>query len=103
MRKSRLSQYKHEHFIANTTAICSAEGKFPVFELLMRGERVYTKIIPHAKSGTLIPIIEKKAIPDSIVYNDSFKSYNALDISGTKPRNIWGNLMAPQKIILSYI
>ena len=42
---------------------------------------VYTKIIPNAKSETLIPIIEKKVIPDSIVYSDSFKSYNALDVS----------------------
>ena len=59
-------------------------GKTPVFGLLKRGGMVYTKIIPNAKSETLIPIIEKKVIPDSIVYSDSFKSYNALDVSEFK-------------------
>ena len=43
-----------------------AVGKIPVFGLLKRGV-VYTKIIP-----------------DSIVYRDSFKSYNALDVSEFK-------------------
>ena len=61
-----------------------AGGKTPVFGLLKRGGMVYTKIIPNAKSETLIPIIEKKVIPDSIIYSDSFKSYNALDVSEFK-------------------
>lgn len=59
-------------------------GKIPVFGLLKRGGKVYTKVIPNAKSETLIPIIEDKVIPDSIVYSDSFKSYNVLDISEFK-------------------
>ena len=44
-----------------------AVGKIPVFGLLKRGGVVYTKIIP-----------------DSIVYRDSFKSCNALDVSEFK-------------------
>ena len=59
-------------------------GKIPVFGLLKHGGMVYTKVIPNAKSETLIPIIEEKVIPDSIVYLDSFKSYNVLDISEFK-------------------
>lgn len=59
-------------------------GKIPVFGLLKRGGKVYTKVIPNAKSETLIPIIEDKVIPDSIVYSDSFKSYNVLDVSEFK-------------------
>src|SRR5699024_9002438 len=51
-------------------------GKIPVFGLLKRGGKVYTKVIPNAKSETLIPIIEEKVIPDSIVYSDSFKIFN---------------------------
>lgn len=46
-----------------------AGGKIPVFGLLKRGGRVYTKIITDASSATLIPIIERKVIPDSIVYS----------------------------------
>ena len=58
-----------------------AAGKVPVFGLLKRGGRVYTKIIPDASSGTLMPIIARKVVPDSIVYSDGWKGYNALDVS----------------------
>jgi transposase len=56
-------------------------GKVPVFGILKRGGKVYTKVIPDASSDTLIPIIERKVLPDSIVYSDSWKAYNALDVS----------------------
>ena len=61
-----------------------AAGKVPVFGLLKRGGRVYTKIIPDASSATLIPIIERKVIPDSIVYSDCWRAYNVLDVSEFK-------------------
>ena len=61
-----------------------AAGKVPVFGLLKRRGKVYTKIIPDASSTTLIPIIEKKVIPDSIVYSDCWKGYNVLDVSDFK-------------------
>jgi transposase len=61
-----------------------AGGKTPVFGLLKRGGKVYTKIIPDAKTATLLPIIERKVIPDSIVYSDRWKGYNALDVSEFK-------------------
>jgi transposase len=51
-----------------------AAGKIPVFGLLKRGGRVYTKIISDASSKTLIPIIKRKVVPDSIVYSDCWKS-----------------------------
>jgi transposase len=59
-----------------------AAGKVPVFGLLKRGGKVYTAIVPDAKATTLLPIIREKVTPDSIVYTDSFRAYNALDISG---------------------
>jgi transposase len=59
-----------------------AGGKIPVFGLLKRGGRVYTKVIPDASSATLFPIIERKVIPDSIVYSDSWR--NVLDVSEFK-------------------
>jgi len=48
-----------------------AAGKVPVFGLLKRGGKVYTKIFADASGATLMPIIERKLIPDSIVYSDS--------------------------------
>ena len=47
-----------------------AAGKLPVFGLLNRGGKVYTKIIPDASGATLVPIIKRKVILDSIVYPD---------------------------------
>ena len=61
-----------------------AGGKVPVFGLLKRGGRVYTKIIPDASSATLLPIIERKVIPDSIVYSDCWRGYNVLDVGDFK-------------------
>lgn len=61
-----------------------AGGKVPVFGLLKRGGRVYTKIIPDASSRTLMPIIESKVVPDSVVYSDCWKGYNTLDVSEFK-------------------
>lgn len=49
--------------------------------MLKRGGKVYPAIIPNAKTETLLPIIEEKVMPDSIVYTDTFKAYNALDVS----------------------
>ena len=65
-----------------------AAGKVAVFGLLKRGGKVYTAIIPNAKTETLLPIIEEKVRPDSIVYTDTFQSYNALDVSEFKHQRI---------------
>ena len=65
-----------------------AAGKVAVFGLLKRGGKVYTAIIPDAKTSTLLPIIEGKVEPDSIVYTDTFKAYNALDVSDFHHRRI---------------
>ena len=58
-----------------------AAGKVIVFGLLKRGGKVYTKVIGDTKTDTLMPIIRPKIVPDSIVYTDSYRSYNALDVS----------------------
>lgn len=65
-----------------------ASGKTPVFGLLKRKGRVYTKVIHNAKAETLIPIIEERVVPDSIVYTDTFRSYNALDVGNFKHERI---------------
>ncbi len=59
-----------------------AAGKVPVFGLLKHRGKVYAVVIPKAKVTTLLPIIREKVKPDSIVYTDGFKGYNALDLSG---------------------
>ena len=54
-----------------------AGGKVPVFGLLKRNGKVFTVIIPDAKADTLMPIIRQKVKPNSIVYADTWRSYNA--------------------------
>lgn len=61
-----------------------ATGKVAVFGILKRGGKVFTKVISDAKTETLLPIIKRKILPDSIVYTDYFKSYNVLDVSEFK-------------------
>lgn len=61
-----------------------ASGKVAVFGILQRGGKVYTKVIDDAKTDTLLPIIRQRVIPDSIVYTDYWRSYNALDVSEFK-------------------
>jgi len=59
-----------------------AAGKVVVFGILKRNGQVYTVVVDNAKSETLLPVIKKKIIPDSIVYTDSLNSYDKLDVSG---------------------
>lgn len=58
-----------------------AAGKVVVFGLLKRGGKVYAKVIEDTKTDTLMPIIRRKIVPDSVVYSDCYRSYNALDVS----------------------
>jgi len=58
-----------------------AAGKVPVFGILKRGGKVYTVPVPNARTETLYPLLERKILPDSIVYTDSFPSYDILDVS----------------------
>jgi transposase len=56
-----------------------AAGKVAVCGILKRGGKVYTVVVEDTKSSTLMPVITRKIAPDSIVYTDTYKSYNALD------------------------
>jgi len=51
---------------------------------LKRNGKVFTVIIPDAKTDTLMPIIRQQVKPDSIVYTDTWRSYKALDVSEFK-------------------
>jgi transposase len=65
-----------------------AAGKVPVFGILKRGGKVYTKMIADASSKTLMRALKSKVLPDSIVYTDSFTSYDVLDVSEFKHRRV---------------
>ena len=52
-----------------------------VFDLLKRGGSVHTKIFADTRTITLMPVITGKVAPVSVVYTDSHRSYNALDVT----------------------
>ena len=58
-----------------------AAGKVVVFGILKRGGRVTTMVPPDLRRETLIPIIRRKVVPDSVVYTDGFNVYDTLDVS----------------------
>lgn len=65
-----------------------AAGKVIVFGLLKRQGKIFTKVVSDTTSDTLIPIIRRKVAADSIVYSDSWRAYNALDVSDFHHRRV---------------
>lgn len=61
-----------------------AAGKVPVFGLLKREGKVYTRIVNDVSRDTLRKIIRTKIIPESIIYSDGFRSYDGLVLDGFK-------------------
>lgn len=58
-----------------------AVGKVAVFGILKRYGKVYTVVVEDTKQTTLLPVIKRKIMPDSVVYTDCYKSYDVLDVS----------------------
>jgi transposase len=61
-----------------------AAGKVPVFGLLKRNGKVYTRIVEDVSRKTLRQLIRTKVVPESIIYTDSFRSYDGLVLDGFK-------------------
>jgi transposase len=65
-----------------------AGSKVPVFGILRRNGKVYTKIVKDVSGKTLKDIIRNKVDTDSIIYSDSFRSYDGLVAYGYKHKRI---------------
>jgi len=55
-----------------------AFGKTIVFDLLKRGDCVYTEIVPDATKATLQAIIRGKADISSVIHTDGWRGYHGL-------------------------
>ena len=53
-------------------------GKVAVFGILKRNGKVFTIVVENTKQETLLSVIKRKMMPDSIVYTDCYKSYDVL-------------------------
>ncbi|MDG6281780.1 IS1595 family transposase [Glaesserella parasuis] len=58
-----------------------AAGKVAVFGILKRQGKVFTVVVNDTKTTTLMPVIARKIKPDSWVYTDTYRNYDALDVS----------------------
>jgi transposase len=74
-----------------------AAGKVAVFGILKRSGKVYTQIVLDTKTKSLMPIMRCRVEPDSIVYTDCWRSYNALDVSEFKHYRINHSKLFAQK------
>ena len=52
-----------------------AAGKTPVFGLLKRGDKVFTKIVPNCSKEALMPIIQGHILDSSTINADGWKAY----------------------------
>ena len=59
-------------------------NKTVVFGMLERGGDLMTKVVPNAKSKTLIPLIEKNVEKGSTISSDDWRSYRKLPDHGYK-------------------
>ena len=62
--------------------------KTPVFGMVERGGRVIALTVENAKATTLLPHMEKRILPSSVVYTDEYNSYARLKKSGYDHRRI---------------
>jgi transposase-like protein len=65
---------KNQH--ANKRKQGSHKDKQPIFGIVEREGRVTTKVVADVKEKTLLPIVAERVLPASIVYTDSYTSYD---------------------------
>jgi transposase-like protein len=61
-----------------------ASGKSIVMGMVERNGNAIAKVIPNAKAGTLLPMIEKRVAKDNktVIYTDEYPSYNKVERLG---------------------
>lgn len=62
--------------------------KVPVFGLLKRGGNVYIEVVPDVTARTLRTIIKKHVEGTSVLYSDSYRSYDGLVLDGFEHHRI---------------
>lgn len=62
--------------------------KVPVAGVVQRGGKVAALVTKDAKKRTLMPIVERKVLPETMVYTDELKSYDGLGEKGYRHERI---------------
>ena len=66
-----------------------AANKIPVFGILKREGKVFTKIVKGCSKKELMPIIKGKVLEGSTVNSDGWKSYDGLILDGYKHHRVY--------------
>ncbi len=66
-----------------------AGGKIPVFGILKRNGKVFTKIIEKPSKAELMAIIKGKVLEGSVVNSDGWRSYDGLILNGYKHHRVY--------------
>ncbi len=61
-----------------------ASGKTVVFGLKKRGDKVYTQVVKNCSAKELLSIVKDKIDIESVIYTDTFKTYDGLVNMGYK-------------------
>jgi transposase len=62
--------------------------KVPVAGVVQGGGKVAALVTKDAKKKTLLPIVESKVLPESMVYTDEYKPYDSLDGKGYRHERV---------------
>jgi transposase len=69
--------------------LSSDPKKTPVLGMVERGGRVLMRVVPDAKTLTLLPVVKQHVLPRSMVYTDEWHAYKTLSESGYEHRRIY--------------
>lgn len=59
-----------------------AGSKIPVFGIIKRGDKVFTKVVNNCSREELLPIIKGQVLEGSDVYTDGWRAYDGLILDG---------------------
>jgi transposase-like protein len=76
---------KNQH--ANKRIAGTHKDKQPVSGIVERKGRVITRVVSDVKEKTLMPIIAERVLPKSVVYTDSYTSYDKVHRMGENYRH----------------
>jgi transposase-like protein len=65
-----------------------SENKTIVAGVVEREGSVVTRVVPDVQSKTLVPFIQEKVLPSSLVYTDELRSYNSLKYRGYEHKRV---------------
>lgn len=65
-----------------------SENKTIVAGVVEREGSVITKVVPNVQAKTLVPFIQEKVLPESLIFTDELRSYNSLKYQGYEHKRV---------------